>query len=587
MGRRAAAVGLISAVAIAAAARAQVSGTVVDVGTGQPLPRARVSLQASAVEVTAGDAGEFSLPLTDAGVVVGAVKGYFYGWAAVSPPATGVTLALEKVEAFDAGVGYLPALWTRCNYCHRAQVQDWISSPMGLAGKNTWVSDVYDGTGTPGGDGGFVYVRDSILAPHNPASECAACHQPIKWWDQPFTGLDLLDAGTDAVTWGVSCDICHKVADIDEGKPNYPGLFPGVVKLAYPDPDAGQQLQFGVLGDVTFQWPGSMRPAYQPQLRAQLCGLCHQDKNDPDEDGDFEEANGVVSEPTYLEWRESEYGDLASPRYQDCVDCHMPKVDARQACTEQFPELSRPSGDVRSHAFPGTTAAYLEDAVTLTLAATADAGVVEVAVTVHNDRTGHHVPTGVTIRNVVLLVEATSAGGGGALPLLDGETVHALGGTGDGGAARGYFAGLPGKLFAKVNHDAQGRGPAFFTEATGISWDNRLAPLASDVSRYRFHAPEGGPVEVRARLIYRRSWRALVDAKGWTTDGHGNPLEDLAPPHFGHLMESAEATLDVPAPPATGDSPALPNSCGCQVEPSSLALLAALGLALRRRRPAS
>ena len=45
---------------------------------------------------------------------------------------------------------------------------------MALAGDNTWVYDLYDGTGTPGGSNGFVYTRDSRLAAHSPASECAS-----------------------------------------------------------------------------------------------------------------------------------------------------------------------------------------------------------------------------------------------------------------------------------------------------------------------------------------------------------------------------------------------------------------------------
>lgn len=43
-----------------------------------------------------------------------------------------------------------------------------------------------------------------------------------------------------------------------------------------------------------------------------------------------------------------------------------------------------------------------------------------------------------------------------------------------------------------------------------------------------------------ARLVYRRAWRDLVKKKEWVRDGHGNPLEDIAPPHFGHLMAARE-----------------------------------------------
>ena len=35
-----------------------------------------------------------------------------------------------------------------------------------------------------------------------------------------------------------------------------------------------------------------MRSSYQPQMTAVICASCHQDKNDPDADGNFEEENG-------------------------------------------------------------------------------------------------------------------------------------------------------------------------------------------------------------------------------------------------------------------------------------------------------
>jgi hypothetical protein len=123
--------------------------------------------------------------------------------------------------------------------------------------------------------------------------------------------------------------------------------------------------------------------------------------------------------------------------------------------------------------------------------------------------------------------------------------VHDLGGVGD--PALGYYAGLPGKLFAKVNHDAAGNGPTFYTDATGILWDNRIPALATDESAYRFVVPPGsGELRVRARLIYRRAFRSFVDAKQWTTTGHGQPLEDIAAPYYGHLMEEEEVRLNVP-----------------------------------------
>ena len=97
-----------------------------------------------------------------------------------------------------------------------------------------------------------------------------------------------------------------------------------------------------------------------------MCAACHQDKNDPDEDGQFEEDNGIVSEPTYLEWLESPYGDPLSAHYATCVDCHMPSYGATEVC--EFRGYIAPQRDpetVRHHRIEGTTPHFLENAVTL------------------------------------------------------------------------------------------------------------------------------------------------------------------------------------------------------------------------------
>ena len=135
-------------------------------------------------------------------------------------------------------------------------------------------------------------------------------------------------------------------------------------------------------------------------------------------------------------------------------------------------------------------------------------------------------------------------------------------------------------LFRSVPVDAAGAGPVFFTEAASLAVDNRIPAHGVDHSHYRFALPPaGGPIEVEARVIYRRAFRAVVDAKGWTTDGHGQPLEDLQAPHFGHLMANATATLDAPAADEGG--------CGCAGARSDrVTPVLALGVlaALRRRR---
>lgn len=538
MSRRSLVHAVVLAVAVPASVRADLAGHVTATASGDPVAGARVSVRGGATTTSDAD-GAFMLPAADgtAVTVVAAHAGYFNNWVVTTGPQAALALALDAVPA-DDDPAYTFTSPETCAVCHPEQYSDWSGSPMALAGVNTWVHDLYDGSGTPGGTNSFVYTRDSVHAAANRASECASCHQPLGWARAPYTALEPLDAGTAAVSHGVACDLCHRVAAIDVTRSNFPGIWPGVVRLARTNPS--MPVEFGVLGDTAFQ-SAVMRPAYQPQLTADVCAACHQDKNDPDEDGDFEQANGVISEPTYLEWKASNYADPTSAEPRTCVDCHMGRRDdLTSACTVQaLPP--RAAGQIRSHRIEGTTAAMLEHAVSAAVTVERVDGELMVMATVHNSQTGHHVPTGVTVRNVILRVEAFGPDGAVLAP-TGGEVIGDLGGIGD--PAQGYWAGLPGKLFAKIPADAAGHAPVFYTEATQLASDSRIPAGVSDTTHYTFALPTmPGQVRVVTRVVYRRAFRALVDAKGWTTDGHGGPLEDLAAPDFGHVMAKAEATM--------------------------------------------
>lgn len=532
---------------------AQVTGVVRDQGTFQPVSGAMVTLQATTTRAVSDSSGSFSLSGASGEnlIIVASKKSYYSGSVQVSTPASDVLILVQSVPQ-DSNVSYSFTSPTTCGSCHPDQFSQWTNSPMALGGRNTWLYDTYNGTGTPGGMGGFVYTRDSRFAMANPASECASCHQPEPWIKTPFSALEDFNNPSPGALHGVSCDVCHKVAHMDESRPNFPGMYPGVVTVTRPN-SSSRQVEYGVLGDASFTMTGTMRPSFQPQLTAVLCAACHQDKNDPDQDGDFEEANGIISEPTYGEWLDSPYGDPESTSYASCVGCHMPSYGATTVCqTLMYIPPIRDSETIRGHRIEGTTPAFLENSVELAMSCQPHDSVVAVEVRITNSGTGHHVPTGVTVRNMILLVEAWRESDSSALGYLGTETVHALGGVGD--PAGGYYSGLPGKLYAKVIHDSSGHFPTFFTDAAGFVFDNRIPALATDTTYYAFSVPpEGGTYHVRARLIYRRAFRALVDAKGWLTDGHGAPLEDVLPPYYGHLMEEiswVSGTSDVTGPSA-------------------------------------
>lgn len=519
----------------------QIIGTVIDSSTNNPISGAMVTLHGGSIQVFSEADGSFAMDVSGSNLlIVGAAKGYYYQSITTDSPATGLIISLDSVPLADNAT-YEVRPPGECGSCHPKQLSDWEGSAMAKAGFNTWVNDIYNGDGTPAGAGGFVYTRDSKFASSNPNSECASCHQPKGWIEDPFSALDSdVITPSDSVQHGVSCDVCHKVADVDTSKINFPGIFPGAVDYSRPHID--NQVQYGVLGDVDYSLPSLMRGSYQPQMRAELCATCHQDAADPSENHSY---NGVISEPTYLEWLSSEYADPNSGNFADCVDCHMGASPDNEVCSI-ITTPDRPVESIRNHKIEGSTAAFLENAVTMDMQVSSTDTQISVDVTIDNNLTGHHVPTGVTVRNMILVVEAWVEGND---PVTDGllhsgtQTIHDLGGIGN--PAQGYYAGLAGKFYAKVNHDENGNGPTFFTDATGLTFDNRIAANESDSTSYTFDLPNHqANIRVRARLIYRKAFRFLVDAKSWTQDGHGNPLADVASPHFGHLMESSEVTVN-------------------------------------------
>ena len=519
------------------------TGVVRDDSTNLPIAEAIVTLQATTIRATTALDGSYTLtiPDTSSAVIVAAHKGYFNQSASYNTgDSTTIDINVPMVPHADDPT-YQFMTPASCGVCHPKQLGQWTGSPMADAGLNTWVHDIYNGTGTPGGMGGFVYTRDSAFRLSNPNSECASCHQPEPWIQDPFSRMENpTDPGYPSIgtVHGISCDTCHKIADVDVSKINFPGIFPGAVEFTRPEGPAYNQVMYGLLGDVDFALPTTMRGSYNPQLVAETCAACHQDAADPDENHTY---NGVISEPTYLEWAASEYADPMSANYANCLDCHMP-VD-KDTSVSIIMDLGREAGTVRNHTILGSTPEFLENAAEMVVSTSIVGNQLHVDVDIINQYTGHHLPTGVTVRNMILVVEAYDKATDIDLPFTGDQVIHDLGGIGD--PAQGYYAGLPGRYFGKVNHDINGVGPTFFTDATGITFDNRIPALETDSSSYTFELPANGDVHVRARLIYRRAFRSLVDAKGWTEDGHGNPLADVAAPHYGHLMELSDNSFGV------------------------------------------
>ena len=347
------------------------------------------------------------------------------------------------------------------------------------------------------------------------AGNCAACHLPAASIDRAYS-IDPRDA-SDVSAEGITCDFCHKVWDVrlnpSTGLP-YANM-PGVLSFEFRRPHEGHQFFAGPFDDVA---PGE--DTYSPlQQESAYCAPCH-----------FGEFWDTEIYNSFGEWLDSSYSDPIHG--QTCQDCHMPRVGTSFIARADQGGLVRDPQTIFSHRMPGAASVeLLRDAVALSATVEEDAGTVIVEVAIDNDNTGHHIPTDSPLRHMILLVKAYDADGQ-VLEQVDGPTLPEWCGVGD--AEEGYYAGLPGKAYAKILQE-------LWTEVspTGAYWnptrilsDNRIPALGVDTTAYGFAAPQGGEVIIEVRLLFRRAFIELVEAKGWE-------LEDI-------LMAEKTLTIQIP-----------------------------------------
>lgn len=332
-----------------------------------------------------------------------------------------------------------------------------------------------------------------------PSSEgnCATCHVPMAAIDDPYGINPSLISGVSKE--GIGCDFCHKVWDV---KLNPAGLtyenMPGVLSFEFRRPPEGHQLFTGPLDDVA---PGE--DIYSPiQKESKFCAPCH-----------IAKFWGVEIYNSYGEWLNSPYSDAETG--QTCQDCHMPsgRID-HFARTDKGGKI-RNSKTIFSHKMPGAMdKTLLQNAVNMYLSADKENGILTVHVNIENHNTGHHIPTDSPLRHLILLVQAKDESG---YPLLikSGPILPDWCGIGD--FEKGYFAGLPGKAYAKILQDVwTGVSPTgAYWNMTRIVSDNRIPAFGKEQSSYQFEVLSSSNVIVTAKLIFRRAFKNLQDSKSW------------------------------------------------------------------------
>jgi hypothetical protein len=533
---------VVALASLAAPLLADVSGVVLDQDSN-PIVGAQVRLQATSAPVaTTGPGGAFTLTTSFSGTRTLAAS---LPYAAGAPPhfntegtdvadgATGVTVLLPRIPATSQttfGILNLPDA-AFCGNCHSSQQAQWATSNHAGAARDAWVMDLFSGTGTPGGANGYVYKTS-----HDPGETgfCATCH--ISLADVTNPGNVLLDDPafeSPVVMDGVGCLACHKIDNVNGANLNALHLL-GKTSYRFPD-DLGTSWPFvwGPLPDVVSTMRNSEAAIYRDSL---YCASCHQYTNP---------TTGAPGQNTYVEWQASPYA-VPGPGFRSCQDCHMPGA-ATPGPLVAGGDVIRPGSQRHDHSFVGATPTTLASAITLSANGAEVGGVVQVNASVTNNA-GHAFPTGISIRNAMVLISASYQG----TPLVQtsGPTIPFWADDDVPGQQPGDHANKPGKGFAKVTEGRiNGTGPVvrptLFIDAEAL-YSNTLIPSSTtDATTVTFALPPGAQpgakVDVDVKLLYRRAWRALAVTKGWTLTPQGGPVEI----QVAHLNFPVELTTPV------------------------------------------
>ena len=133
-----------------------------------------------------------------------------------------------------------------------------------------------------------------------------------------------------------------------------------------------------------------------------------------------------------------------------------------------------------------------------------------------NTNGGHWVPTGETMRSVMLLLKVTDSNGK-PLELKKGSRLPDWAGLG--AVENGNYAGQPGAAFARVLGDDKGNLQVPFWQATRVVSDTRIRPkkTVNFKFEYTLEEPEDEPT-AEARLIYRPVIKPWAKVKNWLAD---------------------------------------------------------------------
>ena len=423
-----------------------------------------------------------------------------------------------------------------CSRCHVNLTRYYDQSKMAHTTSNPKVLDMYYGT-------------DSLLRPgigpgyrlDNPTSDgnCTTCHAPSVADNIPYS-QDLSDVLRSPRTeWdGISCDYCHKVRNVIKDKTKPSGT--AAVQERQSPARGNSILVFGPYDDVSAP---PMAASYNPVFdQGKFCSICHNHFKKLDKakawNADkvysaselkgfgLEDNTTLPIQTTYREWKQwqDQLPSDDSNKGKKCQDCHMSWRKEMLPYDNYVVDGSarnmwgtyRSPNNIRPHHFDGGTETQLKTALSLELDGEIIGNKLKINAYITNTNGGHWVPTGETMRSVMLLLKVTDSSGK-TLKLNKGGRLPDWAGNGD--IAEGSYAGLPGAAFARVLGDDEGNLNVPFWNATRVVSDTRIRPKKTVTLKYEFSLenPADEPT-AEASLIYRPVIRPLAQVKNWTVN---------------------------------------------------------------------
>lgn len=443
-----------------------------------PVQGAGVRFQGKSPSVRSDANGRFHLPIPNG------KENHLIGWkagyriAAVSLKNNPLDLFLTALPNKDnedyawIDPAPSPTRENNCGNCHQTIYQEWHGSGHARSTANSRFLALFDG----GEEKSWNLRRQHPLG----AGVCAACHAPT------FTDSTLeYDLGkvSGTAAKGVHCDYCHKIVEAPTDKL---GTRFGRDGLKLLRPGENDLLTFGPLDDAVR--PGESF-AYSPLYKeSRYCASCHEGV-----------IFGVHVYGTYSEWRDSP----AAAKGQECQSCHMAPSGLMRNIAPGKGGINRDPKTLASHGFPGGQADMLRRCLDVAVTFPEEEKGITAKVEVSARNVGHRVPTGFIDRNLLLVVEGFS-GDEKPLELVRGSRLPA--------AAGKRFAGLPGRLYAKMLQGPGGNSPIPFWLPHEDMTDTRLYPDRPDRPAFTY---SGKLAKVRIRLLYRRFWPEVAEPRGW------------------------------------------------------------------------